>query len=893
MPNKEVFKECPSKRSITPNRSLYDSFGEAHRHIAPPTPKIPTEAELTDESYLTPEQVEAVLKDFNRPRSTKQENSSQQPRYEQPCAPGTENQPGQNSKVTNPSSPSVFEFQTRTTDPSSSSSTVSRQKTPDQCHRSSAYLLHPGVENAFIDDSKATNLPAPSASAPRNVETDQFAQDDESSWVSEDDHAFVNFSGSSLHELDNNSNLHDPAGDPFANQHGAADFPNASSFYPDENIASEQDSTDDEFALDRIKLGPQSSPAIGLSPILPPPNTSSHGNQSHQESQSHVDDVVKKQYASDHFEATYLSGENGTQYPIFIDRGVLPPPSIPASQPLSTSRHLSTSLRSVESMSNYDDEPHDISEGRFVGQTKSNDTVSRLNPFHAFSAASSHTSDYQAESAEPEVDKVFLRPQAEKEVSRALRRATGLSQPSSGLIVGRTRPSRSYASQASPCQTRNDQKEESFYHAPAIQPKWKVHKSGIKITVAPSSSANDEVYMEETQPYITLDNTNMATMASSEADERAAEDAHDWQTVTEDRLEVGPLGRVVSGSSIANYSDQHLVHGRREDWWNDPMLSSVIPPGPSTPFPALPATAMARGTKRHQDEWEDIELRDIQPRRGSANSEWECNQSRGSMPEDFRHFANMQGPIRLVPRDYAARRQAIRRASGLEDQTLTGRVLSPSLPPSSLSYQSRYPLTASRKDSTRSLFSLINNPYFDYHGRFVQQELETPFQQPPSEFYSSSLGWRGTAQVGASTASTPALRRKTARRALSPHLYSHEVMARQRAMDAVRHIGGRGTDSELADMAATVRDQPLSEGARRRQATFYIVAMAVSFPVPLFAVAVFWWAADKILLQLTGGECSGLSYHQRRNLRIMMLCGFGLWGLGVIGGLIALVALRP
>lgn len=117
-------------------------------------------------------------------------------------------------------------------------------------------------------------------------------------------------------------------------------------------------------------------------------------------------------------------------------------------------------------------------------------------------------------------------------------------------------------------------------------------------------------------------------------------------------------------------------------------------------------------------------------------------------------------------------------------------------------------------------------------------------------------------------------------------------MARYRAMQAVRQIGGQGTDSELADMAATVGDLPLSGVAARRQKAFYIAAMVATCLFPFVGFALLACSADKLLAGVTRGECSGLSFHQRRNLRIMLLVGCGVWVVSFVAGLITLLALR-
>ncbi|GKT41705.1 uncharacterized protein ColSpa_01886 [Colletotrichum spaethianum] len=784
MSSNQEGKELP-KRSFTPNRPLYDSFNEAHRKIAPATPKVPLEEELHVEEQLTKEQVEDILNESNPHKELKEHVESG--RSQQPF---TENQSDHERKFTNPSSASVIEFQTKTT---------------DQC-------LHASVSPCQSD-----------------IKT-----------------AFVNSLISSIYETENRANQHSPTGDHFQDQQTAVDYPDASSFYPEDG-----------------------DPKLPSQELLRP----------------HLDDVIKKKSTPDYLDTTHLSGQNGTQYPIFMDREHIAHPE-----------------------SQYDGDISEVSEGQFIGQGREKRSVSRLNPFHAFSGTSSHASDTNAQSSEPENKKVFLRPHAEKEVSRALHHVTGLSLPSSGLIVRQGLTSRTYDSQQSPYRMRSGQQKDDFYHAPAIQSDWKITQSGIKVPVSTSYN-EDEINMQPTEPYNAIDNTRIATVASGDAEDRTGlEGDEDWRTVTDDReFPTGAVGRVMTGSSIANVSDALLIRqkhhtgapaGRKPSatkaWWEKGVqLPSVPSLSPSPSFPAPPGRVLHQ-TQRRQEGWEEIELepvptpyRDFSWPRIRAERE-RAQQAKEATQTGSNAYANL--PFPLVAREDAARRQAVRRASGLEDQTLSGRILSPGLPLSSQGGSYALPRPAVRKDSARSMFSRIKNPNFDCRNLSIPAHQQNPFGQPAHEYFSNQYSGRApTPQTGRERAS--AIDQSVGRRS-SPHLYSTEVMARYRAFQAVRQAGGWGTDSELADMAATIRDVPLSEMAARRQKKFYHAIMATTGLLPFVGFAILAFSADKLLAGLTRGECSGLSFQQRRNLRIMLLVGCGVWVAAFTAGLISLLALR-
>ncbi|KAI3531371.1 hypothetical protein CSPX01_14243 [Colletotrichum filicis] len=894
MSDNQGIKERPSKRSLTPNKALYASFNEAHRHIAPPTPKIPTEfdGQLGDGEQLTEEQVEDILSASN--------NSSSQ---------------FKDSKG---------------------------QKEP----KSLELLAEP---NASSHQSKVDKQTSPSTVVSQTQTTDHGPQRSSSPYLSDDENAFIDYSNLSLHEFKEQHERQDSIDDPFDSQHAATEYPDASSFYPEDGDDYSLASID-HGSMNKIKVEPRSSPILASSPILSPPVAASPSWHTEEADQSsHIDDVVKKDTPSDYFNTTHLSGLNGTQYPIFldhealqpgnqsnhlpifIDRGVLPPHSIPADHPVPTVKQTS------ESDSEYDGDASGYSEDEVTNLDKGKAPVKLLNPFHAFSNASSHASEHNAEQSESGKEKVFLRPHAEKEVSRALHHVTGLSQPSSGLI-GRVRHSNLQNSRQSPYHSSSHQQKNDFYHAPAIQPDWQITQSGIKVPVpVPAPFTGDEIGMQATEPYNAIDHTRMATVASEDGEERTGlEGDEDWRTVTDDReFPTGFMGRVMTGSSIANVSDALLVqhqqqhpvahhttsHKGREPsttraraWWETSTPLPSIPSRSASPSYLSPPARALQNRQRRQDGWEEIEL-DPMPAPYPDFSWDRVRNHRAQVHEEAaepsrNEYANL--PFPLVPREDAAKLQAFRRASGLEDHTLSGHIISPGRPYSSNGGSHVYPRPALRKKSTRSFFSRTENQGIDRRTIFIDRQQQ-PFGRPTREYFPTQYSSVSRPQTTTDQArarervSTPskmasishqaaaealAIDQSAGRRA-SPHLYSSEVMERYRALQAVRQLGGRGTDTELADMAATVRDQtPLSRGAVRRQAVFYYAVMGATLLLPFVGAVTLVWSWDRVLAGLTGGECTGLSFHQRRNLRIMLLVGMALWVVAFVGGLVAFLSLR-
>ncbi|KAL0935065.1 uncharacterized protein CTRU02_209656 [Colletotrichum truncatum] len=845
----------PSKRSLTPNRPIYSSFNEAHRNIAPPTPKVAFDEDLRNQTKLTPEQVDDILRDSNESKNFRKFKDKV---FLEETKKSVNIQTGCEMSPTSPESLSAMNSQSKTAD-----------HTSNQAFNASISVCASENEYAFIETSVTSHNSKDAGNQPAATR------------------------------------------DPFASQTSLNNFPDASSFYPEDGAPYSPDATDDEFILDTIKLDPKSSPILASLPVLPPPAVLGPQNSIGQTSQTHIDDITKKNAVSGFFNATQESTHNIIQQPIFTDQGTPLGSSVP-SLPQHGDKKETTKLELQ-----YDADVSEISEDHIKENDKDEASVSRLNPFHAFSACSSKESEMKCEQIETESKKLFMRPHAEKEVSRALHHATGISQPSSGLIVDRTHPSRIKDLHSSPYKTGNTQETE-FYHAPAIQSSWEVTASGVKVPVPIPHARSDEASMQEAEPYDAIGNSQPTRMSKGVKGRADIDMDDDWRTVTDDRdgFPVGTVGRVITGSSIANVSDALLIQNQYNQsrrvpsattaWWGKP--SAILPlPSPSAPFPLLdslpsrPPPIIPR-RQRQPEYWEDIELESVAAPMRTTSRMAKTGQV------GHKEYANL--PFPLVPREDAARRQAVRRASGLEDQTLSGRVLSPGMRISS-TQDSTYalPRPAVRKDSARSLFSRINNPSFDCRDLFVSEHQQNPFRQPEHEFYSSQFALRPRPSQNPRDRASTTTSRKMNRispqaaaealaidqqinRPMSPHLYSTEVLARYRAFHAVRNAGGRGTDSELADMAATVDDLPLSDMAQRRQKIFYCVIMTTTLFLPFVGYIILACRADHILSAITHGECSGLSYAQRRNLRIMQLGGFGVWGVAVAAGLIVLAATR-
>ncbi|KAH0444307.1 hypothetical protein CcaCcLH18_00532 [Colletotrichum camelliae] len=827
MADKQKTKERPAKRSLTPNRNLYSSFNEAHRNIAPPTPKLPFEAVLGNGQRLTQEQleqVEQILSDANRSKDS----------AEPECKVKTEEPSiGQSGHGTN--------FTTH-----SSQSTV--------------------------EPKRETTKKDPRAS---------------SVYPSDDEYAFIDTSIPSLPEVKAKQEQSHLADDPFSSRNALDHWPDSSSIYPEDAI-SLSGVSDDEL-VPEVKPEPKSSPIMASRTTLPPPVATSSQDRSQQDLQSHFDDIPKRQDSFGYFDAPQLSGQNAAHFPIFLDSvtGCFPAfPRMPQPQHVHQVEETKTEAK-------YDGRASKVSESRFNAQDNGTASSSQLDPFHAFSGCSSQESeDDDFEELQPKYKKKFTRLNAEKEVSQALRHVTGISQPSSGLVVNRTRSSQTHDLRNSPYNPAKTQ-QQGFYHAPAIQPSWKVTSSGVKVPVATQHHGADDINSPAAEPYSAIDNTNMATMASA-ADERAGFDGEeDWRTVTDDReFPTGVVGRVMTGSSIANVSDRVLIQhpnareARRAPsatgpWWKrnagTQPVTSPLSPFPNLGFPTPPQPTVP--PNRRQQNWHDVELDSLSPSLQQAGS-----RPRTDTGETFNGLSQSKFSFPLVSREDASRIQAVRRASGLEDHTLSGSLVSPTMRPHSSIQDSSYGLSRpdNRKDSAYSQFSQTKN--VSYHDAFSSHRQNTWGNQP-----TSGLPARPSPlQERAPTAASGKAARMT-------HRAAADALANQRAREGSPHLftreGARviSTDVELAGIAGS---NMLSERAQRRSKLFYRGVMAITLIIPFVGWAMTSCRADTMLAAITQGECSGLSHGQRRNMRMMMLGGFALWCIAVVVVLIITAATR-
>ncbi|KAF4818918.1 hypothetical protein CGCSCA5_v005048 [Colletotrichum siamense] len=835
MADKQKTKERPAQRSLTPNRNLYSSFNEAHRNIAPPTPKLPFETVLGNGQRLTQEQleqVEQILSDANRSKDSEEPESKV--RTEETELPSTSTQSGNGTNFTTHSAQSAVEAKRET----------------------------------ICKDPRASSV-----------------------YPSDDEYAFIDTSISSLPEAKAKQEQPHPADDPFASRNALDNWQDSSSIYPEDAVSLGQVSDDEP--VPEVKLEPKSSPIMASRTTLPPPVATSSQDRSQQDPQSHFDDLPKWKDSFGYFDSTQLSSQNVTRFPIFLDpfTGCSPafprmPQPQPQPQPVAKAEETKTEAK-------YDGQASKASESWFNAQDNGTASSSRLNPFHAFSGCSSQESeDDDFEELQSKYKEEFTRLSAEKEVSQALRHVTGISQPSSGLVVNRTRSSHTHDLRNSPYNPAKTQ-QQGFYHAPAIQPSWKVTSSGVKVPVANQHHGPDDINTPAAEPYSAIDNTNMAAMAST-ADERAGFDGEeDWRTVTDDReFPTGAVGRVMTGSSIANVSDRVLIqhpnaHEARRapsatgPWWKRTAgtqpVTSPLSPFPNLGFPTPPQPTVP--PNRRQQDWHDVELDSLSPSLQHPGS-----RPRSDTGETFNGLSQSKFPFPLVSREDASRIQAVRRASGLEDHTLSGSLVSPTMRPNSSIQDSSYGLSRpdNRKDSAHSQFSQTKNG--SYHETFSSHRQNTWGNQP-----TSGLPARPSPlQERAPTAASGKAARVT-------HRAAADALANQRAREGSPHLftreGARviSTDVELAGIAGP---NMLSERAQRRSKLFYRGVMAITLIIPFVGWAMTSCRADSMLAAITQGECSGLSHGQRRNMRMMMFGGFALWCIAVVVVLIITAATR-
>ncbi|KAM0568614.1 hypothetical protein ACHAP9_005326, partial [Verticillium nonalfalfae] len=437
-------------------------------------------------------------------------------------------------------------------------------------------------------------------------------------------------------------------------------------------------------------------------------------------------------------------------------------------------------------------------------------------PFGGFKTNSDHSISDIYDGFETDRKYSFLCSPAEKEVSSALREVIGISQPSSGQLLrfrdDRTPSTPAFDTAKFASRLREEKRKQAernkqgggFYNSSAIDSAWHMSETEIKIPTSPfpiHSSDLGTPEPEEPWSHIDLrDGGNDSPWTAMPATSSVAGHAQDWVTVSEEqhddplRSPVVSMGRVLTGSSVANYSDHVLIAKRPET--------------------------------RPLSNYEHL------------------------------HFP-------LVALQDAQRIQGYRRASGLEDQTTSGR---------SVRYQ---PMVA--RSSQRTL--LLTPPPRTYvrTSSLYSTDLPNPSlhggETARSSYYGNRLR-QNPAMVSGMISGSPSERRpgNPAADRLSRHSAHLTGGLRPRPHLTTRSMTRRyqeGTDPELGRLAGSEssyrrhRSLPLSPEAQKRQTFFFLLTVVINVPLPFWGLAVLYGKMDSAVSWCTKGEAYGLAERHR------------------------------
>ncbi|KAG7132508.1 hypothetical protein HYQ45_009161 [Verticillium longisporum] len=525
----------------------------------------------------------------------------------------------------------------------------------------------------------------------------------------------------------------------------------------------------------------------------------------------------------------------------------------------------------------------------------------------------------------------FLCSPAEKEVSSALREVIGISQPSSGQLLrfrdDRTPSTPAFDTAKFASRLREEKRKQAernkqgggFYNSSAINSAWHMSDTEIKIPTSPFPiHSSDLGTPEPKEPWSHIDlrdGGNDSPWTAMPATSSVAGHAQDWVTVSEEQQD-DPLrtpgvsmGRVLTGSSVANYSDHLLIANRPESipihdpraidpnlmpWWDklpsagpvsvtrqDSCQSGLFPFNPRGVQGAL-SKLSSNGRQSKYERFDDQQGLEMQPlptekhhtsrnpfRRGQPRP---ITSSTQTAPDD-----NSQAPLvaarplsnyehlhfPLVALQDAQRIQGYRRASGLEDQTTSGR---------SVRYQ---PMVA--RGSQRTL--LVTPPPRTYARASSLYSTDLPNQSlhggetARSSYYGDPLRQNPT-MVSGMISGSPFERRpgnaaadRLSRRSAHltgglrprPHLTTRSMTRRYQ----------EGTDPELGRLAGSEssyrrhRSLPLSPEAQKRQTFFFLLTVVINVPLPFWGLAVLYGKMDSAVSWCTKGEAYGLAERHR------------------------------
>ncbi|KAM0282582.1 hypothetical protein ACHAQH_002950 [Verticillium albo-atrum] len=576
-------------------------------------------------------------------------------------------------------------------------------------------------------------------------------------------------------------------------------------------------------------------------------------------SRSHYDNIKKRSTGQSGFDITHLSGRGGMQYPIVFEHASSPVLSTPPSRSQEEYQHIRTSHQADyigEEVTVLDALEKGMGDGPNTGKT-----FKDADPAGGITTNSDHSISEFYDAFEADREYSFLCSPAEKEVSSALRQAIGISQPSSGQLL-RSREdgapsfpafdpakfaSRLRAEKAKEAE-RNVKQAGSFYNSSAISSAWHMSDTEIKVPTSPFPPHSSNLGTPEPQElwsHIDLkDGVIESPWTAMPATSSVADRAQDWVTVSEEQQD-GPgrplglsMGRVLTGSSIANYSDHLLVTKSESIPIHDPR---AIHPNVMPWWDKLPSAGMASQSFRGGPFSRQNEQRPIAA----------MSQARPLSNYDNLHFP-------LVALQDAQRIQGYRRASGLEDQATSGSFVNyhPMVARSERhsALLTPPPRTFVRASSLYSTDPLTQNMYGDEtaHSSYYSDPLrQNPVRTSGNPFQ------RGQDSV------MDRLSRRSAY-LTGGHLRQPRLTTRsmtRRFQD--------GTDPELGRLAGRDSDYrhhqplPLSREAQKRQEFFFLMTVIINLPLPFWGLAVLYGKMDSAVSWCTKGEAYGLAERHR------------------------------
>ncbi|KAF3342541.1 hypothetical protein VD0002_g6095 [Verticillium dahliae] len=661
----------------------------------------------------------------------------------------------------------------------------------------------------------------------------------------------------------------------------------------------------------------------------------------------HYDDIKKRNAAQSGFEVTPLSGR-GSMQP--LGDACAPSPVLPPLPPRREGKDKCQTFSQVaERADDQDDKLHSLAKGR-KRDFSTGGNSDPGDPFGGFKTNSDHSISDIYDGFETDRKYSFLCSPAEKEVSSALREVIGISQPSSGQLLrfrdDRTPSTPAFDTAKFASRLREEKQKQAernkqgggFYNSSAIDSAWHMSDTEIKIPTSPFPiHSSDLGTPEPREPWSHIDlrdGGNDSPWTAMPATSSVAGHAQDWVTVSEEqqddplRTPAVSMGRVLTGSSVANYSDHVLIANRPESipihdprainhnlmpWW-DKLPSAGVPSqasrtGPPTQrdgkkpvsvtrqdscqsglFPFNPRGGVqgalsklsSTGRQSKYERFDDQQGLEMQPlpteKRQTSRNPFRRGQPRPvTSSTQTAADDNSQAPLfaarplsnyehlhfPLVALQDAQRIQGYRRASGLEDQTTSGR---------SVRYQ---PMVA--RGSQRTL--LLTPPPRTYArtSSLYSTDLPSPSlhggETARSSYYGNPLRQNPTMVSGMISGSAyerrpgnPAADRLSRRSAHltgglrpRPHLTTRSMTRRYQ----------EGTDPELGRLAGSEssyrrhRSLPLSPEAQKRQTFFFLLTVIIDVPLPFWGLAVLYGKMDSAVSWCTKGEAYGLTERHR------------------------------